>query len=513
MLVLLLVLPCRAFAVRNAGMTSALAANPVVLRQPYFSMTNVDQQPAAELSKWRRDLRKEMVLFAGPALSTVLADPLMSVVDAVCCGRFCSTLQLASLGPSLAVFNFVTYAFFFLSASTTVLVTRALACDDAESAERSISNAILLAAGFGVAVTAGLTSCAAPLVASTGCVASLVPAAARYLRVRALGQPFVLSTMVVQSGLLAQRDSKTPLQVISAACALNIIGDILLVPRMGAVGAAWATLASQLVALPLMLFLSHLRRRLAIRLRRPRLHELRSFLQTAVPLLSFEVGMNVCYSTVVSLSTQFSVASAAAFQALWTPVAVLQFASYPLKQVGQVFLPRLLADEDQTIGGESKTKQFTKTVTQLSLMSAGVLAAASVAIAHAPWLLTADATIWPMITSFAPFVAASLLVVGPAQVLEGILLACNDLKFLSWSQLTNVAALVGCLHLTKVFGGARVGIYSAWMVFLAFLLSRLSQALVRVFITNKPWEVQLECEVPEPTGAEADSTPLVPLPA
>lgn len=61
-------------------------------------------------------MRKDVLLFAGPALSTVLADPLMSVVDALCCGRFCSTLELASLGPALAVFNFVNYFFFFLNA-------------------------------------------------------------------------------------------------------------------------------------------------------------------------------------------------------------------------------------------------------------------------------------------------------------------------------------------------------------------------------------------------------------
>ena len=57
-----------------------------------------------------------------------------------------------------------------------------------------------------------------------------------------MGQPVVLTSMVVQAGLLAQRDVLTPLQVISTACTLNIVGDIFLVPRLGASGAAWATL-------------------------------------------------------------------------------------------------------------------------------------------------------------------------------------------------------------------------------------------------------------------------------
>ena len=44
------------------------------------------------------------IAFAGPALSTVLADPLMSVVDALCVGRFCDTLEVRGmLGLSLCL--------------------------------------------------------------------------------------------------------------------------------------------------------------------------------------------------------------------------------------------------------------------------------------------------------------------------------------------------------------------------------------------------------------------------
>ena len=299
----------------------------------------VAEDPRAIRRTWRRGMRNDVLSFAGPALSTVLADPLMSVVDALCCGRFCSTLQLASLGPALAVFNFANYFFYFLSASTTVLTTRALACQDNVSAENTISTAVQLAAACGVALTTTLLLFAAPLVSATGCIAELVPIASRYLRVRAIGQPVVLMSMVVQAGLLAQGDVHTPMQVVGVACALNVVGDLLLVPRVGAVGAAWATLGSQLVALPLLLALSVARRRLRVRPRRPRLPELSTFFGTAAPLLVFEIGMNTCYTLVQSLSTQFSVAAAAAFQALWTPVAVLTFATYPLKQAAQVFLP------------------------------------------------------------------------------------------------------------------------------------------------------------------------------
>ena len=52
----------------------------------------------------------------------------------------------------------------------------------------------------------------------------------------------------LQSGLLAQKDSLTPLIWVVVQTILNIVGDILLIKvwKGGLPGAAWATLLSQL---------------------------------------------------------------------------------------------------------------------------------------------------------------------------------------------------------------------------------------------------------------------------
>ena len=131
----------------------------------------------------------------------------MSVVDALVVGRTASTLELASLGPALAVFNFVNYFFFFLSAATTVRVAAALSCSDEEAATTTLGVAVSVATPCGAFVTICLIAMGPDLVRATGCVAALVPAAAWYLQVRALGSPFVLAAMVAQAGLLAQRDA------------------------------------------------------------------------------------------------------------------------------------------------------------------------------------------------------------------------------------------------------------------------------------------------------------------
>lgn len=48
----------------------------------------------------------DVAALALPALGSVLADPLMSLVDTACVGQT-SSLELAALGPNTAIFNFV----------------------------------------------------------------------------------------------------------------------------------------------------------------------------------------------------------------------------------------------------------------------------------------------------------------------------------------------------------------------------------------------------------------------
>lgn len=49
---------------------------------------------------------KEIMALALPAFGTILADPLMSLIDTACVGQ-AGSLQLAAMGPITAIFNFV----------------------------------------------------------------------------------------------------------------------------------------------------------------------------------------------------------------------------------------------------------------------------------------------------------------------------------------------------------------------------------------------------------------------
>jgi Na+-driven multidrug efflux pump len=93
------------------------------------------------------------------------------------------------------------------------------------------------------------------LIVATGAVSDLVPSATTYLRVRAFAQPALLISIVTQSCLLAQKDSKSPAHSVLLQVVVNSAGDILLITQlgMGVVGAAWATVAAQYLGMLLLL--------------------------------------------------------------------------------------------------------------------------------------------------------------------------------------------------------------------------------------------------------------------
>ena len=77
--------------------------------------------------------------------------------------------------------------------------------------------------------------------------ASVVSGALDYSRIRAWGTPATLLFNVGQAACFGDKDPDTPLRGVWIAGALNLVGDLLLVPclGMGVKGAAIATVAAQ----------------------------------------------------------------------------------------------------------------------------------------------------------------------------------------------------------------------------------------------------------------------------
>merc|ERR1712146_142887 len=131
------------------------------------------------------------------------------------------------------------------------------------------------------------------------------------------------------------------------------------------------------------------------------------------------------------------------------------------------------------IGGRLKTKEFFKVLVFITLQTGGVLSMTANALARSPQLFTLDRELFPLIKSFAPYVAVLLPLFGITQACEGFLVGVDDLKFLSLMQIANVLATSACLLFTR--GNSALGIHSTWIVYLTLVLSRLLQSSSRIF--------------------------------
>ena len=175
-----------------------------------------------------RQLDRRILALAVPAVGALLADPLLGVVDTAVAGRV-SVTALGALGLGTALLGAGTWVFNFLVYGTTSAVARAIGAGRDDLAGRRVVHATAVAIGLGLVVAAVVGLFAEPIVRLSGAVDELVEPTATYLRVRAVGLPFVLVAMVGHGAFRGVEDTRTPLVVVVVANVINATLDIMLV--------------------------------------------------------------------------------------------------------------------------------------------------------------------------------------------------------------------------------------------------------------------------------------------
>ena len=151
----------------------------------------------------------EILRFSIPTLGIWVAAPLLSTIDTCVVGRCCSSLALASLGPATAICDQLTSIFLFLGVAMTNILAGAVADRDPDRAVRGTTTGLAVAAGIGSALMGLLALYAGGVSAAFAGQASaaVVPFATQYVRIRAVGLPFQLCTVVAQAACLGFKQS------------------------------------------------------------------------------------------------------------------------------------------------------------------------------------------------------------------------------------------------------------------------------------------------------------------
>lgn len=382
-----------------------------------------------------------------PSIAIWVAGPILSLVDVSVVG-LSSTIDLAALGPATSLADSTSYVFSFLAVATTSMVARSLAGGERHAASEAIAGALSSAALCGLLLAAFLlVACPTCLAAYAGAAsAAVVPPAAAYVRIRAIGMPFALALAVSQAGFLAAKQPGVPLQAVCLAAGANLVGDLVLCCGFGCgiVGAAVATTAAQVLACAYMLAkLLAARPEGGAPLLRALPHTLlappdqlaaqwriggpvAALIAVKVALMGFAVG---------GAASALSPDDSAAHVVLYSIYIFAAVIGDAVSQAAQTFLPesawqmrclqrffRLLMHPPSALGRPSAAKSLARSLlaTGFALGAANCVWAGAVA-ATSPGAFTTSPSVAALIVSVAPVMALSLVIHTASMATEGTL--------------------------------------------------------------------------------------------
>lgn len=192
---------------------------------------------------------RAILRLAVPAFATLIAEPLYVLADTAIVGRL-GTGPLAGLAVAAAVLTTVFWLVNSVTVASAGLVARRFGRgDNRGTAEVAVSLAWMCIALSAVLLVI-FVAVPGPIVRAFGASARAAPDATVYLRISAIGLPFLLCTAPALNYLRGLQDTRTPLLITVGANVVNIVLEVVLVYgfRVGIAGSAWGTVVAQMLA-------------------------------------------------------------------------------------------------------------------------------------------------------------------------------------------------------------------------------------------------------------------------
>jgi putative MATE family efflux protein len=411
---------------------------------------------------------RTILRIAVPALATLAVEPLYVLVDTAIVGRL-GTEPLGGVALAGGVLTIAFLVFNFLAYGTTARVAFLFGAGDRRSADHAAAQALWLGIALGVFAAALVAALARPAAVALGGSGAVLDNAVTYLRISAVGTPFVLIALVGHGYLRGVQDTRTPLAVAVAANLLNLVVELVLVYGLdlGVAGSAWGTVAAQVVAAGTFLLILARRIRASgagLAVDRP---ELRRLVRVGRHLLVRTAALLTTLTLATSVAARVDTPTLAGHQIAIQIETFLALVVDGLAIAGQTLTGAALGAGDP---GEARRTGYR--LIQMGLRAGAVLA---LVVVTTSWLVPRIFTSDPAVVSRA---SAALVVVGIMQlpaavvfVLDGVLLGASDSRFQQWS---NVLALVVFLPFAAaVLAWPALGILGIWTGLFAWMLARL----------------------------------------
>lgn len=199
---------------------------------------------------------KQLLLFFFPILFGTFFQQLYNTVDAMIVGKFVGTEALAAVGGTTAtLINLLVGFFVGLSSGATVIISQYFGAGREDKVRDAVHTSIALSVAGGLFLMAAGILLAPWAMKAMGNPEEIMPHSLTYIRIYFGGVIFNLLYNMGSGILRAVGDSKRPLYYLIAACAANIVLDILFVIifKWEVFGVAAATVLSQVISAVLVL--------------------------------------------------------------------------------------------------------------------------------------------------------------------------------------------------------------------------------------------------------------------
>lgn len=408
---------------------------------------------------------RRILSLAIPAFGALAAEPLYRLVDTAIVGRI-GKEELGGVAVAVSILSLVIGGSNFLAYGTTQRVANRLGSANTVGAANVGVQATWLAAMIGALAAPLLALFAAPLAGLLGASDDVVPFAATYLRISAIGVPFVLVGLAAQGTQRGASDYRSPLVVLVAANIVNAVVEVVLVFGfdLGVAGAAWSTVVAQVLAGAALFALArpHIR---AASSTRPTWSEMGPLLSAGRHLLLRVGSMLVVFTGATSLAARVDDATLAAHS-----IAITMFLFLALTLDALAVPAQTLVAEELGRGGDGASEVNRRAVRMSLMIGVGLAVTLAVSAPLIARIFTDEADVISRATVGLWFLAVVLIPGALAFATDGSLIGAGDYAFLGRAALGYLIAVIPIAAAVVLV--PRLGIAGIWTGLLVWMTLR-----------------------------------------
>ena len=402
---------------------------------------------------------------AAPMLISNLSVPLLGIVDTAVLGHTDNPVDLAAVALGSAMITTLFWAFGFLRMGTTGLTAQDYGRSGTAPVLR-LQQSLLIAVSAGSIVWLSSYFWLSPiseLIAPEGEFSLLVFS---YSEIRIWGMIPALALYAVNGWFIGIGDAKTPLKLMVLVNLINIVGDFILVAWLdfGAVGAAWATLFSEVTtALVALLLISQRGFQLFSRRHGALLNGLSQFIQANAALMVRTLILLGCILYFNARGAALGTNVAAANAVLYQLVALSAFLLDAYAHALETFVGRYIGQNDR-----EKFLLFNRVAFRWSVGSAVVFSLAFALVGPLLIQLMTDQT--ETVTTahlYLWWVVALPIASVLSYQYDGVFIGAGAFK-----AMCGVMIAAGVVFFAIIAATQHLGNHGLWMAFMGLNLSR-----------------------------------------